>query len=71
MLTHLTTVVFLYHHPEGGRISGRNMLGENLINKLKSITKLKFICWLFDQFKNLINARNMEHIQIDKSWSID
>jgi len=28
MVTHLTAVVFLYqiHHPEDGRISGRNML---------------------------------------------
>jgi len=26
MMTRLTTVVFLYHHPEDGRITDRNML---------------------------------------------
>jgi hypothetical protein len=33
--------------------------------------KLKCICWLFVQFKNLINARYMEHIRIDNSRLID
>jgi len=33
MLRHLTTIVFLYQHPEGGRISGRITLGEDIINK--------------------------------------
>jgi len=71
MLPLLTAIVFLYHHPEGCRISGRNMLGEHIINKWKSIMKLKCICWLFVQFKNLINARYMEHDEIDKSRFID
>jgi hypothetical protein len=26
MVTHLITIVFLYHHPEDGRITGQNML---------------------------------------------
>ena len=26
MATHLTTIVFLFHHPEDGRPTGRNML---------------------------------------------
>jgi len=26
MVTHLTTIVFLYHHLEDGRTTGRNML---------------------------------------------
>jgi len=26
MVTHLNANVFLYHHPEDGRITGRNML---------------------------------------------
>jgi len=35
MVTHLTTIVFLYHHPEYGRITGRNILWPlNLINQL-------------------------------------
>jgi hypothetical protein len=35
IVTHLTTVVFLYqkHNPEDGWIAGRNMLGENIIDK--------------------------------------
>jgi len=36
MVTHLTINVFLYHHPEDGRITGRNMLVNILlINKIK------------------------------------
>jgi len=26
MVTHLTTIVLLYNHPEDGRFTGRNML---------------------------------------------
>jgi hypothetical protein len=26
MMTSLTTIALLYHHPEDGRITGRNML---------------------------------------------
>jgi len=26
MVTHLTAIIFLYDHPEDGRITGRNML---------------------------------------------
>jgi len=26
MVTHLTTIVLLYHHPADGRTTGRNML---------------------------------------------
>jgi len=38
MVTHLTTTVFVYrtYHPEDGRITGRNMLGEDSINKKTS-----------------------------------
>ena len=67
MLTHLTTIVFLYHYDEDGRISGRNMSVEDIINKWKYIMKLKWIFWLLVQFKNRINARYMEHIEIDKT----
>jgi len=67
MLPHLTTIVFLYHYLEDGWISGRNMLGDDIINKWKYIMKLKCICWLLVQFKNLINVRYMEHFKIDKT----
>jgi hypothetical protein len=26
MVTHLTTILFSFHHPEDGRITGQNML---------------------------------------------
>jgi len=30
IVTHLTVIVFLYPHPEGGRTAGRNMLANVL-----------------------------------------
>ena len=33
---------------------------------IKYIIKLKFICWLFIHFTNLINAWNKEHIKTEK-----
>jgi len=39
MVTHLTTVVLFFYHPEDGRITGRNML-ENIL-KIKIHHKIE------------------------------
>jgi len=54
IVTHLTTIVFLYqkHHPEDGLITSRNMLVKILLKKC--ITQLQCICWLFIHFISLI-----------------
>jgi len=47
MVIHLTTILFQFHHPEDGLITGRNMLMKVLeIKKQKCIIKLRCIFWL-------------------------
>jgi len=44
MVIHLTTILFQFHHPEDGLITGRNMLMKVLeIKKQKCIIKLRCI----------------------------
>jgi hypothetical protein len=66
MVTHLTTIVLLYHHPEDGRTTGRNILVNIFEPKMHyKIIKFKSVFCLFIHFINLINARNVGHISIN------
>ena len=53
MVTHFTTNVFLFYHPEDGRTTGRNMLPNILWIKINHRIKVHVVR-LFTYFKNLI-----------------
>jgi len=46
-VTHLATIVFLYHHREDGRTTGRNMLLNILRIKMHYKIKVHFVGCLY------------------------
>jgi len=57
MATHLTTIVLLCHHPEDGRITGRNMFVSIFWKKIHNEIKSDLL--VVDTFYKLINAGNI------------